>query len=224
MAEQKYKSPEELGEAVGKKIEELFGGLFADESPQEQKVPEQAAPPPSPVPPPPVPKAKPAPAAVPTPDPVPKPKPAREPVRAPVPPAPSQKPSAAQRQPDRTAPKPAPAPTAVAPLATSPQKKGPSAFDDIIEQIEVIVLNLEWEVNPESIRELSQKFKELDRIFSAEGPGRNILAMNMRVLPRFDRPDSVPHPALLKLLQDSVAALKSLNSAPIRPLNPALPW
>lgn len=223
MAEQKYKSPEELGEAVGKKIEELFGGLFADESPQEQKVPEQAAPPaPSPVAPPAVPKAKPAPAAVPAPAPVPKPKPAREPVRTPVPSAPSQKPSAAQRQPARPAPKPAPAPTAVAPLATSPQKKGPSPFDDIIEQIEVIVLNLEWEVNPESIRELFQKFKELDGIFSAEGPGRNILAMNMRVLPRFDRPDSVPHPALLKLLQDSVAALKSLNSAPIRPLNPAL--
>lgn len=219
MAEQKYKSPEELGEAVGKKIEELFGGLFADESPQEQKVPEQAAPPP-PVTPPPVPKPKPAPAAAPTPAPAPRPKPAREPVS----PAPGQKPSPTPRQQARPAPAPkaAAASTAVGSLTTAPQKKGPSPFDDTIEQIEVIVLNLEWEVNPESIRELSQKFKELDRIFSAEGPGRNILAMNMRVLPRFDRPDSVPHPALLKLLQDSVAALKSLNSAPMRPLNPAL--
>jgi hypothetical protein len=223
VAEQKYKSPEELGEAVGKKIEELFGGLFADESPQEQKVPEPAAPPPpSPVTSPPAPKPKPAPAAAPSPTPAPRPKPAREPVRSSVSPAPSPKPSPAPRQPARPSPKPAAGPTAVASLATAPQKKGPSPFDDTIEQIEVIVLNLEWEVNPESIRELFQKFKELDRVFSTEGPGRNILAMNMRVLPRFDRPDSVPHPALLKLLQDSVAALKSLNSAPMRPLNPAL--
>ena len=38
--EQKHKSPKELGEAVGKKIEELFGGLF--DEPAGETAPGQA--------------------------------------------------------------------------------------------------------------------------------------------------------------------------------------
>ncbi len=206
MAEQKYKSPEELGEAVGRKIEELFGGLFADEAPQEQSAQEPT-------------KSEPVRSTV-NPVSVPKPVPAAAPVSAPrtvrpamsAPSAP--KPSAAKPQPARVAPRPA--------VGAAIQTKGPNPFDDVMEHIEVIILNLEWEVSPESIRELFQKFKELERSFATEGPARNILAMNMRILPRFDRPESVPHPALLKLLQDSVAALKALHAAPMRPPNQAL--
>lgn len=222
MAEQKYKSPEELGEAVGRKIEELFGGLFADESPQEEQVSEPQKPAPSRSPVTPVPAAKSVPTVSPpvapaaTPKPLPK-TPVRETSRPSAPAAPPPKP---------VAPRPQPAPPAQKPAVGAPPyasaQKVAAPFDDIIEQVEVIVLNLEWEVSPESIRELFQKIKELERIFNTEGPARNILAMNMRILSRFDRPDSVPHPALLKLLQDSVAALKSLYAAPTRPPNQAL--
>jgi hypothetical protein len=220
VAEQKYKSPEELGEAVGRKIEELFGGLggfFADEPPQEQKAPE----PPKPEP------VRTAMSQAPAPKVAPKPVPitaapaaaaksvAASPAVRPASPAPEvHKMSPVKPPPARVAPSPAPAPVA--------QPAGPTQFENAIEQIEVIILNLEWEVNPESIRELFKRFKELERIFNTAGPARNILAMNMRVLPRFDRPESVPHPALLKLLQDSVTALKSLHGSPIRPPSQAL--
>ncbi|MBI5251954.1 MAG: hypothetical protein HY912_20875 [Desulfomonile tiedjei] len=214
MAEQKYKSPEELGEAVGRKIEELFGGLFADESPQEDKPPEPAKPEPI------IPSVTPVsvPKSVPTPISAAAPAPAQRPVRATAPAPSVPRPAPLKPQPARPLPKPAES----APPVAAAQHKGPSPFEEAIEQIEVIVLNLEWEVSPESIRELFQKLKELERVFTSEGPARNILAMNMRILPRFDRPDSVPHPALLKLLQDSVAALKSLHAAPMRPPNQSL--
>ncbi len=217
MAEQKYKSPEELGEAVGRKIEELFGGLFADEAPQEQSAQEPATPEPVRSSVNPVSAPKPTSSAAPASD----PRPVREPsgpARGPVRPAMSApsapKPAAVKPQPARVAPRPA--------VGAAIQSKGPNAFDNVMEQVEVIILNLEWEVSPESIRELFQKFKELEQSFTTEGPARNILAMNMRILPRFDRPESVPHPALLKLLQDSVAALKALHAAPMRPPNQAL--
>ncbi len=37
--------------------------------------------------------------------------------------------------------------------------------------------------------------------------------MNLRVLPRFNSPDAVPHRSLLKLLQDSVSAIKLIHSS-----------
>lgn len=224
MTEQKYKSPEELGEAVGRKIEELFGGIFSDEKPEAtekagtqqtasgaalaEAVP-MAAPKPTQATTPP----KPAPVSQPGPKPVPAsqlesvPKPA---------PAPVLKPAPAKVQPA------IPATSATAANQALGRKKILSSFDDTIEQIEVIILNLEWEVSPESVRELFQKFKGLQQFFSSDGPGKSILAMNMRVLPRFDRPDSVPHPSLLRFLQDSVSALKALNAAPTRPPNKSL--
>jgi len=182
----KYKSPEELGEAVGKKIEELFGGLFGDEKPSEQSAP--TPPPPRPA------------------------------VKAP-------EPSAVQaRPPVRETPKPPPAPTHVA--APSRPLVGTSrgdSFEDVIEQIEILVLNMEWEVSPESVRGLSVHFKRLAGHFPQEGQARTILAMNQRVLQRFSAPESVPHPALLKLLQESVGALKLIHSSKgRRPLNETL--
>ncbi|AFM23045.1 hypothetical protein [Desulfomonile tiedjei] len=222
MTEQKYKSPEELGEAVGRKIEELFGGLFSDEKPEAtekaasqqvgsgaalaQAVPMAAPKPTQAVTPP-----KPAPAPQPEPRIAPAPQPEPVPKSTPAP-----KPAPATAQPARAA-----APATAANQALG-KKKILNSFDDTIEQIEVIILNLEWEVSPESVRELFQKFKGLEQIFSSDGPGKSILAMNMRILPRFDRPDSVPHPSLLRFLQDSVTALKALNAAPTRPPNKAL--
>ncbi len=218
VTEQKYKSPEELGEAVGRKIEELFGGLFSDEKPEttenagSQQVVSGAAPAQA------VPISAPKPTQVVTP---PKPAPAPQPESKA---APALQPQSVPRS--APAPKPAPAKAQAAPATVANQalgkKKILNSFDDTIEQIEVIILNLEWEVSPESVRELFQKFKGLEQIFSFDGPGKSILAMNMRILPRFDRPDSVPHPSLLRFLQDSVTALKSLNAAPTRPPNKAL--
>ena len=75
------------------------------------------------------------------------------------------------------------------------------------------VLNLEWEVSPESVREVFQRCTQLERFFSKDQTARNILAMNRRVLPRFKGTDAVPHRSLLRLLQGSVTALRSIHSS-----------
>ena len=189
MADQKrHKTPEELGEAVGQKIEELFGGMFADEAPQDSGPPaetmqsERGGP---------MPRQRPSAPAVQPGPPVEKPKAAaRPPKRAPLPPA----------QAKRQAPE-------------EPRRKAGGAFDDIVEQMEILVLNLEWEVSPESVNGLIKKFKELERFFPGAGQARTILAMNRRGLQRFASPEAVPHPSLVKLLQDSLAALKQINSS-----------
>jgi hypothetical protein len=82
-----------------------------------------------------------------------------------------------------------------------------------MERIEILILSLEWEVSPESVREISEKLGLLEPLLPSEGPARTIVAMNLRVLTRFNSPDAVPHRSLLKLLQDSVSALKLIHTS-----------
>jgi hypothetical protein len=189
VADQKrHKTPEELGEAVGQKIEELFGGMFADEAPQDSGPPTETVQSGGGRP---MPRQRPSAPPVQPGPPVEEPKPAaRPPKRAPSPPSQAKRPT----QPE-------------------PRRKAGGAFDDIVEQMEILVLNLEWEVSPESVNGLIQKFKELERFFPGAGQARTILAMNRRGLQRFASPEAVPHPSLVKLLQDSLAALKQINSS-----------
>jgi hypothetical protein len=211
VAEQKHKSPEELGEAVGKKIEELFGGMFADEEPQEpqpaQKAEERVATTPAPPS-----KSQPVPtqteARTPAAE---KPKPAQLVQPAQARPKVVQAPAGAQK------PKVVSPPKAAAQRAPSPPTAGKPkdavTFDQVMERIEILILSLEWEVSPESVKEISEKFGLLEPLLPSAGPARTIVAMNLRVLPRFNTPDSVPHRSLLKLLQDSVSALKLIHSS-----------
>ncbi len=192
MADQnRHKTPEELGEAVGKKIEELFGGMFEDEAPQgaesqsdsvRNEAGEIAA------------QQEPSGAALRT-------RSLEDKKRPPaLPSIPAPKPTGTRMPPDRPAP----------PL---PKQKAGGSFDDIVEQMEILILNLEWEVSPESVEGLIRNFKELEACFPGTGQARTILAMNRRGLRRFASPGAVPHPSLIKLLQDSLAALKQINSS-----------
>ncbi len=95
--------------------------------------------------------------------------------------------------------------------ASNAQKKAGNTCAEILERIEILMLKLEWEVNPESVREIFQRFMELEGFFSADRSALNILAMNRRVLPRFKDPGAVPHRSLLRLLQDSITALKAIH-------------
>lgn len=214
MAEQKHKSPEELGEAVGRKIEELFGGMFADEEPQESQPPQ---------------KTEERAATTPVPPSKPQPVPAQAEAKAPVAEKPRPAQPAAQPGSTQARPKVVQPPTAVQePKVVSPSKpaaqRAPSppaapkqqdstTFEQIMERIEILILSLEWEVSPESVKEISDKFSLLEPLLPTAGPARTIVAMNLRVLPRFNTPDAVPHRSLLKLLQDSVSALKLIHSS-----------
>lgn len=179
-----HKTPEELEEAVGKKIDELFGDAFAEE--------------PAPVP---LEQAPPARAEVAKP---------RPNVKPPM----SASPSGPGRvsKPQRSVP---PVP------AARPATAGPAAgrrpvgmgFEDLVEQMDILLLDLEWEVSTESIHGLMRKFKELETFFPTDGQARTILAMNQRALRRFSGPDSVPHPVLVKLLQDSLTALRLIQTS-----------
>jgi hypothetical protein len=210
VAEQKHKSPEELGEAVGRKIEELFGGMFADEEPKESQPPVKAEEPAA--------AARVAPAK---PQPVPAPAEAKAPVaQAPKPPQPAptqprpqvvKAPAPVQEPKVVSPPKPAEKKAPSAP--TAQQQTGSGTFEQIMERIEILILSLEWEVSPESVKEISEKLGMLEPLLPSMGPARTIVAMNLRVLPRFNTPDAVPHRSLLKLLQDSVSALKLIHSS-----------
>ncbi|MEW6349632.1 MAG: hypothetical protein AB1646_11270 [Thermodesulfobacteriota bacterium] len=171
------KSPEELGEAVGAKIEELFGGLFGDEEP----------------PPPPesagsatVQARGPAPFAV--------PRPAEPPA----------KPAAApSRRPIELAPPPR--------SGLHGEAKGPrNPLVALIDHIEADVLNLEWEIEDQTIRGLLKKCKDLQAQFPRQGQGRPILDMTNRLLALYLNPDTTPPASAIKFLQDSVLALKRL--------------
>jgi hypothetical protein len=205
VAEQKHKSPEELGEAVGKKIEELFGGIFADEEPEEAPQPVKA-------------KQR----TAPTPVTAPGSRPVPAPTQANAPTAPKPKPVQPQRQVVKAPPAPQKPGTASSPKTaakqapaqrTAPQDTGLPSFDKIMERIEILILSLEWEVSPESVKEISHKFGLLKPLLPPIGPGGTIVDMNLRVLPKFNTPDAVPHRSLLKLLQDSVSALKLIHSS-----------
>ena len=190
MAE-KYKTPEELGNAVGMKIEELFGTIVADLPPEEPEPQSTAQE-----------QMKSVPEA---------PK---------MPPAPSRNAAVEQRPPAEYKPqqpkplaKSRPEATSASAPASNAQRNIGNSCEELLERIEILVLNLEWEVSPESVREVFQRCTELERFFSQDQTARNILAMNRRVLPRFRGTDAVPHRSLLRLLQGSVTALRSIHSS-----------
>ncbi|MBI5572343.1 MAG: hypothetical protein HY914_20535 [Desulfomonile tiedjei] len=213
--EQKTKSPEELGEAVGKKIEALFQGTFlSEETTQELDVlatfREQSG------------TTHAGPAVAPqearTSDTIEIPPPFQQKPGEPAPAAkphavlsaPAAKPAAAKPAP---VPKPALKPAPV-PVAFSAAEDG-QPFDDVAELIEALILNLEWEVTPEVIEEVADRFKELDSYFSKNEQARKILAMNYRVLQRFKRPPGgASHPSLVKMLQESLTVLKLMRKSP----------
>jgi hypothetical protein len=174
---EKYKTPEELGNAVGMKIEELFGTIVADLPPEEPE---------------------------------------------PQSPAPSRNVAVEQRPPAEYKPQQARPPvkshleatsTSASASASIAQRNIENSCEELLERIEILVLNLEWEVSPESVREVFQRCTQLERFFSKDQTARNILAMNRRVLPRFKGTDAVPHRSLLRLLQGSVTALRSIHSS-----------
>jgi len=150
--EKKYKAPEELGLAVGQKIEELFSGAFGESTAEE--------PPPAPA------AVK---AAEPKPVPAQPPKPAAPPRRA-------------------------------------------SPFDEVMDRVEALILNLEWEAKADTIREAALRFRELERFFPQDEQARTVVGMNFRVLRRHEAPDMSPHPRLVKLLQDSAQALRAMHT------------
>ncbi len=189
--EKKYKSPEELGEAVGQKIDALFGNIFGDDSPAEEAPAASAEP--SAAPAPPLPAEEVAPVYAPS------------PIDEPKPPAPP--------------PKPAPprAPAQPAPARTSGGDPGVKSLAESLDRIEALVLSLEWEMKPDTVRELLLRFKDMERFFPGEGQARTILNMNRRVLKRFAGPDIAPHPRLVRLLQDSISAVKQVHASGGKP-------
>ena len=190
--EKKYKSPEELGEAVGQKIDALFGNIFGDDSPAEEASAE-----PSTAPAPPPPREESAPVYAP------------EPNNEPVAPAPPPKP----------APPKAPAQPPAQPSAarTAGGDAGAKSLSESLDRIEALVLSLEWEMKPDTVRELLLRFKDMERFFPGEGQARTILNMNRRVLKRFAGPEIAPHPRLVRLLQDSISAVKQVHASGGKP-------
>ncbi len=191
MADQeKEKSPEELGEAVGRKIEALFGGFFGEEETQLLEVEESVK--------------KDASTAEPeTPR-------SKRPLHTDTieisPPVPVEDSGPAVVAQDEPAKAPTPVP--------QPSHDHLQPFDDVAELIEALILNLEWEVTPEVITEVADRFKDMDVYFPGDTRARNVLSMNYRVLQRFKNPDGASHPSLVKMLQDSLTVLKLIHSSP----------
>lgn len=191
-----HKTPEELEEAVGRKIDELFGNLFGEERPQEAQQGASAERDGGQSKPVPREQVVPAPAGK-----IPAARPVQQPLKRAQPPKPAiQRPAVSPNPAVRSAMVP-----------SKPKAGGP--FEDVVEQMDILLLNLEWEISSESINGLIRKFRELESSFPKEGQARTIMAMNQRALQRFSGPDSVPHPALVKLLQDSLAALRLIHSS-----------
>ena len=195
MAEEpKHKTPTELGEAVGRKIEELFGDFLGENSIAE---PDHALQTPAPSP-----TGNHA-------------LPAKPSLSTGMPTAGSQSSASGIAGPTRTvlkssqnANKPAGAP------APGYPQGGKVSFDKIVERIEVLILNVEWEVSPEASAELVERLRALGNYFPGDERARTILAMNNRVLRRFSGFDVTPHPLMVKLLEDSLAVLKSMRLSP----------
>ncbi len=173
------KSPEELGEAVGAKIEELFGGLFGDEEPSPP--PESAG----------SPKVQAR-----RPGPTPSPRPVEPPLKPPA---------APKKRPIELTP---PAKSGLHRDAKVPR----TPVVALIDHIEADVLNLEWEIETETIRGLLKKCKDLQTQFPQQGQARPILEMTNRLLSLYLNPDTTPPASAIKFLQDSVLALKRLVS------------
>jgi hypothetical protein len=176
--QEKEKSPEELGEAVGRKIEALFGGFFGEDATQLLEVEETF-----------------------------KKDAGSPPVEAPAP-----KTSPHTDTIELTSPVPIEESDRASAQGPSQDQKQP--FEDLAELIEALILNLEWEVTPEVVTEVADRFKEMDVYFPGETRARNVLSMNYRVLQRFRNPDGSSHPSLMKMLQDSLTVLKLIHSSP----------
>ncbi len=197
MAEEpKHKTPAELGEAVGRKIEELFGDLLGGDSAEGPGHSTAVAPvatsvedslnltPPS---------AKLG---------------MQDKVAQPAVPSKKTAPTDTVLKPSNTANRPAGV------SASGHPQGGKVSFDKIVERIEVLTLNVEWEVSTEASSELIEQFRSLSQYFPANERARTILAMNSRVLRRFSGSEVSPHPLLVKLLEDSLAVLKSMHISP----------
>ncbi len=170
------KSPEELGEAVGAKIEALFSGLFGDDVSSE-------------------PAQDQAPAKV---------EPRRPPAPSPRPVEPPLKPAVPEsRRPVKLTAKSGGA-------MPADSGSGRSPLVALIDHIEADVLNLEWEIETETIRGLLKKCKNLQTRFPQKGHARVILTMTNRLLELYLNPDTTPPASAIKFLQDSVLALKRL--------------
>ncbi len=187
MADQKHKTPEELGEAVGKKIEELFGGFFGDDEPTSTAVVTEGR------------GGRFAAQAQAT---------APQPVVSPPPPQPQ--PAARKLQPISPQPALNTPPSATAPVAASPAHD--ETFQDIVDRLEALYLSLEWEASPDAVNEMGDCFRALDPVLPAQGAARTIVNMNLRILPKFQHIDTSPATAWLKLLQDSLSALKHIHA------------
>lgn len=189
------RTPEELGEAVGRKIEELFGTAFQEEG-------QASAQQPSPV-------AQAGSMAS-----GPEPEHSR--------PQEESEPPQEALKPEKTLPSPqTPPETSQGQDGSVPQSSTPTAelerpatsFQELIEQIEALVLNLEWEVSQKSASDLQHKLGEVEKFIPESGMLKNFLTMHRRILARFDDPEVAPHPALVRLLIGSVAALKFLHTS-----------
>jgi hypothetical protein len=156
--DKKHQSPEELGEAVGQKIEELFGGIFPEDEPS------------------------------PTPEP-------------------------------KATPHSAVAPPAIKPVARVGEVSADQSTENLMDRIEALVLQLDWETSVDTVKDLVRLFKELDRKPSGDGPVKFLLNMNGQLLQRLARSGIVPHPSFLNFLQDSISILRRATDTD----NPQLP-
>lgn len=104
-----------------------------------------------------------------------------------------------------------PAPSAKSAAPTKRTQR--PTVEGVLDGIEALVLNLEWETKLETIRELSARLQDAEPLFPSESTARNILEMNRQVLRRFSSPGTTPHPSLFKLLQDSTTALREGQSS-----------
>ncbi len=163
--DKRNQSPEELGEAVGKKIEELFGGMFADDIPSEKQAP-QAAPPSAPK------------------------TPARES-------APAQTQSPMEEEAFKTK---------IEPIEQSPEQ-------ELVDQIDARVLQLEWEISDETVKDLLGLFKEMESSLAEDQLAKTLVTMDMRVVQRIGSAGETPMPQCVKFLQDSVEALRYITGS-----------
>ncbi len=163
MADSKNKGPEELGEAVGQKIDELFGGIFEDQPAKGSRDDGSTS-------------------------------------------RPSGPESRRPRLVDSTG-RGTPASAVTPPQTPEAGRKG---SDNLLDRVEALILELEWEMSHKTVEELSRQFDNLPNLIPTAGPARTALDMSQRVLQRFSNPDASPHPLLVKLLQDSVAVIKQV--------------
>jgi hypothetical protein len=194
--EPKHKTPAELGEAVGRKIEELFGDLLGGDSIETPGPSIAAAPVTSSV----QDNSKPA-------------QPSadlrgHDKVAQPATPSKQTAPTNTVLKPSNTANRPSGV------SASGHPQGGKVSFDQIVERIEVLILSVEWEVSTEAGSELIEQFRILSQYYPSNDRARTILAMNSRVLRRFSGSEVSPHPLFVKLLEDSLAVLKSMHVSP----------